>query len=630
MSCNWGTELWDQFDNLEKHTSWGIDFLERYTKFVKERADIELSYAKQIRSLSKKYHPKRNREDESRYTWFVAFAATLQQLNELAIQREDLAENLNAQIVCELTRYTQELKAERKSHFQDGRRAQQHIESSWKQLESSKRRFERDCKEAERAQHVSDKIDLDNKTDGEKRCSLKARQTAQQKQQAAEESRKDYVTSLNQFNQDQHQHYHTLVPVIYQRIQDMEERRIERIGEAMRSLAEAERKVLPVVSRCLDAMMEAAESIQPRKDTRQVVEVHKSGFDPPGDVEFEDYSATMRRSISESSYLDNRTEERRQSRKLWPFIRKTKLLTLLSSPRQPPPPPPTSPSPGGMANSPQSPPTATREPITQRLNDLMTSGYRTRKQCLRSLKRGLSLKLGSSPADCSHLPPEQRRKKLQGRINNMNQEIQREREQRDALLKMREVYERSPQMGDASSLEPRLDEVKQNLHRLEEELRRNQVWLSEADSRLSDHSTRRQSGGCGLNSQATTPGSTSLKQLDNRSPASRESPDGSYTEDHSAELHFKSRSSEFDDDFDDEEPLPSIGTCKSLYPFQGQNEGTLSMLEGELLSVVEEDKGDGWTRVRRNLEEEGYVPTSYIKVFLDSSAKGFVQNSRLV
>ncbi|KAF1389858.1 hypothetical protein PFLUV_G00077910 [Perca fluviatilis] len=630
MSCSWGTELWDQFDNLEKHTSWGIDFLERYSKFIKERADIELSYAKQIRSLSKKYHPKRSREDESRYTWCLAFAATLQQLNELAVQREELAENLNTQIACELTRYTQEVKTERKTHFQDGRRAQQHIESSWKQLESSKRRFERDCKEAERAQQVSDRIDLDNKTDGEKRCSLKARQTAQQKKQAAEESRKEYVTSLNQFNQDQHQHYHTLVPVIYQRIQDMEERRIERICEAMRSSAEAERKVLPVVSRCLDVMMDASEGIQPRMDTQQVVEVYKSGFDPPGDVEFEDYSATMRRSISESSYLDNRTEGRRHSRKLWPFIRKNKLLTLLSSPRQPPPPPPTSPSPGGVANSPQSPPPASREPITQRLNELMSSGSRTRKQCLRSLKRGLSLKLGSGPADCSHLPPEQRRKKLQTRINNINEEIQREREQRDALLKMREVYERSPQMGDAGSLEPRLEEVKQSLQRLDDELRRNQAWLSEADSRLSDHSSRRQSGGCGLNSQAMMPGSSSLKQLDNRSPASRESPDGSYTEDHSAELHFKSRSSEFDDDFDDEEPLPSIGTCKSLYPFQGQNEGTLSMVEGELLSVVEEDKGDGWTRVRRNLEEEGYVPTSYIKVFLDASAKGFVQSSRLV
>uniref|UniRef100_A0A8C2WND2 Formin binding protein 1 n=1 Tax=Cyclopterus lumpus TaxID=8103 RepID=A0A8C2WND2_CYCLU len=569
MSCNWGTELWDQFDNLEKHTSWGIDFLERYSKFVKERADIELSYAKQIRSLSKKYHPKRSREDESRYTWCLAFSATLRQLNELSDQREELAENLNTQIVCELTRYTQEVKAERKTHFQDGRRAQQHIESSWKQLESSKRRFERDCKEAERAQQVSDRIDLDNKTDGEK-----ARQTAQQKKQAAEESRKDYVTSLNQFNQDQHQHYHTLVPVIYQRIQDMEERRIERICESMRSSAEAERKVVPVVSSCLDVMMDAAEGIQPRMDTQQVVEVYKSGFDPPGDVEFDDYSASMRRSISESSYLDNRMEGRRHSRKLWPFIRKNKLLTLLSSPRQPPPPPPTSPLPGGVANSPQSLAPASREPIAQRLNDLMTSGSRTRKQCLRSLKRGCS-----GPADCSHLPPEQRRKKLQTRINNINQEIQREREQRDALLKMREVYEQNPQMGDADSLEPRLEEVKQSLRLLQ----------------VLERKGRRETGLY---------------------------PDGSYTEDHSAELQFKSRSSEFDDDFEDEEPLPSIGTCKSLYPFQGQNEGTLSLVEGELLSVVEEDKGDGWTRVRRNLEEEGYVPTSYIKVFLDSSAKG--------
>ncbi|KAM6892578.1 formin-binding protein 1-like [Xenentodon cancila] len=621
MSCNWGTELWDQYDLLEKHTSWGIDVLERYTKFVKERADIEQSYAKQLRSLSKKYHPKRSREEESRYTWCLGFVATLQQLNEVAAQREELAENLNMQIVCELSRYTQELKTERKSHFQDGRRAQQHIESSWKQLESSKRRFERDCKEAERAQHISDKIDVDNKTDGEKRCSLKARQAAQQKQQAAEESRKDYMTSLNQFNQDQHQHYHTLVPVIYQRIQDMEERRIERMGEAMRLSAEAEKKVLPVLSRCLDAMMDAAESIQPRKDTRQVVDLYKSGFDPPGDIEFEDYSTTMRRSISESSYLDNRTEARRQSRKLWPFLRKNKLLTLLSSPRQPPPPPPTSPLPGGVVVTPESPPPASREPITQRLNDLISSSSRTRKQCLRSLKRGLSLKLGSSQADGTNLPPEQRRKNLQSKINSINQEIQRQREQRDALLKMKEVYERSPQMGDASSLDSRLEEVKQSLQRLDEELRRNQAWLVEVDSK-SSNSSRRQSGGCGLNSQATTPGSSSSKQMDNRSPASRESPDGSYTEDHSAELHFKSRSSEFDDDFDDEEPLPSIGTCKSLYPFQGQNEGTLTMVEGELLSVVEEDKGDGWTRVRRNLDEEGYVPTSYIKVFLDSSAKG--------
>lgn len=39
----------DQFDNLEKHTQWGIEYLEKYTKFVKERSEIEINYAKQIR-----------------------------------------------------------------------------------------------------------------------------------------------------------------------------------------------------------------------------------------------------------------------------------------------------------------------------------------------------------------------------------------------------------------------------------------------------------------------------------------------------------------------------------------------------------------------------------------------------
>ncbi|XP_061674038.1 formin-binding protein 1-like isoform X2 [Syngnathoides biaculeatus] len=597
----------DQFDNLEKHTGWGIDFLEKYTKFVKERADIELNYAKQIRNLSKKYLPKRSREEDNRYTWCVAFGATLQQLGELAAQRELVAESLNSHVAADLSRFTHDLKAERKAHFQDGRRAQQHIENSWKQLESAKRRFERDSKEAERAQHSCDRMDnADNNADGEKRCSFKARQGAQQKQQTAQESKKEYLSTLKQFNQDQHQHYHTMVPVIYQRIQEMEERRIECVSSAMRLSAEAEKKSLPVVSRCLDAMVDAAESIQAQMDTRSVARAYKSGFEPPGDVDPEDFGASMRRSISESSYLDERAEGRRQSRKLWPFLRKNKLLNLLPSPRQPPPPPPASPSPGHAAAGPPSPPSSAREPIAQRLNDLMTSGSRTRKQCLRSLKRG-----GSAPPDCSHLPAEQRRKKLQTRIHHIGQEILREREQREALVKMKAVYQQNPTLGDGATLEPRLDEVRRSLHRLEEELRNNQAWLMEAEQ----------------GTEGSIPGT--LKQINATSPDSRESPDGSYTEDQSAEVRFsKSRSSDFDDDFDDDEPLASIGTCKSLYPFRGQNEGTLSMCEGELLSLVEEDKGDGWTRVRRNAEEEGYVPTSYIQVFVE--AKGFVQTSRLV
>lgn len=60
----------------------------------------------------------------------------------------------------------------------------------------------------------------------------------------------------------------------------------------------------------------------------------------------------------------------------------------------------------------------------------------------------------------------------------------------------------------------------------------------------------------------------------------------------------------------------------SCPPLAGHNEGTIAVAEGELLYVIEEDKGDGWTRVRRNEDEEGYVPTSYVEVFLETNAKG--------
>ncbi|XP_077080349.1 formin-binding protein 1a isoform X1 [Siphateles boraxobius] len=626
MSCSWGTELWDQFDNLEKHTQWGIEFLERYTKFVKERSEIELSYAKQIRNLSKKYQLKKNSKDEEeyKYTSCRAFLITLNELNDYAGQHEVIAENLSSQITAELTRYTQELKAERKSHFHDGRRAQQHIENSWKQLESSKRRFERDCKEADRAQHYFDKVDADinvTKADVEKRCSLKAKQQAQLRHQVAEDSKNEYLTYLQKFNKDQHEHYYTLIPHIFQRIQEMEERRVGRVRESMRVYTEVERKVLPIVNKCLDGMTKAAESIEPKMDSKQVVESYKSGFEPPGDVEFEDYSVSMKRAVSESSFLNARGESRRRSRsKLWPLLKRNKLMSLLASPRQPPPPPPTSPSPDGLLNGPQSP-QQPKEPLSQRLNDFMSTKHKM--HCLRSLKRGLSLKLGTGQEDYSHLPPEQRRKKLQAKLNDINKDIQKEMDQRDALTKMKDVYIKNPHLGDPDSIDPRLEEITQSLEKLQLEAHKFEGWLTEVERKLLEkgsESQRRQSNH--FDSQGNTPLTNNYGQ--NRERSSAHSPDGSYTEDPSTEttMQFKSRSTEFDDEFDDEEPLPTIGTCKALYPFEGQNEGTISMAEGEMLYVIEEDKGDGWTRVRRNEDEEGYVPTSYIKLFLDTNAKG--------
>ncbi|XP_063066964.1 formin-binding protein 1 isoform X12 [Engraulis encrasicolus] len=585
----------DQFDNLEKHTQWGIDFVERYTKFVKERSEIELNYAKQIRNLSKKYQPKKNsrEEEESKYSSCRAFLTTLNELQDYAGQHELVAENLTAQIIAELAKYTQELKSERKSHFHDGRKAQQHIENSWKQLEACKRRFERDCKEADRAQQYFEKMDADinvTKADVEK-----ARQQAQMRHQMASDSKGEYSSYLQKFNQEQNDHYYTIIPNIFQKIQDMEEKRIERLGESMRTFAEVDRSILPIVGKCLDGMTKAAESIESKNDSKQVVDSYKSGFEPPGDVEFEDYGQAMKKAVSETSLSNSRGESKpeksnKRQGKLWPFIKKNK------SPKQP------------------------REPLGHRLNDLMTS--KSKMHCLRSLKRGLSLKLGGGPEDFSHLPPEQRRKKLQAKIDDISKDIQKEVDQRDALTKMKDVYIKNPQMGDPTSLDPRLGEIAQNIDKLQAEVQKFEGWLAEVEGRMpakSDPPSKRQS--------AVFETQNNAPPVTNNCAQDRESPDGSYTEEPSSEPGqppVKPADPEFDDEFEEEEVLPTIGTCKALYPFEGTNEGTISITEGELLYVIEEDKGDGWTRVRRNEEQEGYVPTSYVEVFLDNNTKGLM------
>ncbi|XP_074149961.1 formin-binding protein 1 isoform X11 [Sminthopsis crassicaudata] len=550
---SWGTELWDQFDNLEKHTQWGIDILEKYIKFVKERTEIEISYAKQLRNLSKKYQPKKNskEEEEYKYTSCKAFISTLNEMNDYAGQHEVISENMTSQITVELTRYVQELKQERKSHFHDGRKAQQHIETCWKQLESSKRRFERDCKEADRAQQYFEKMDADinvTKADVEK-----ARQQAQLRHQMAEESKADYSSTLQKFNHEQHEHYYTHIPSIFQKIQEMEERRIVRIGQSMKTYAEVDRQVIPIIGKCLDGIAKAAESIDQKNDSQLVIEAYKSGFEPPGDIEFEDYAQPMKRTISETSLSNSRGDSKTELKfaskskgKLWPFIKKNK---------------------------------------------------------------------GAGPEDFSNLPPEQRRKKLQQKVDELNKEIQKEMDQRDAITKMKDVYIKNPQMGDPGSLDHKLIEVGQNIEKLRLEVQKFEAWLTEVEGRLPvrGEQARRQSG---MYEAQNTP------SVNNCAQDRESSPDGSYTEEQSQENELKMMATDFDDEFDDEEPLPTIGTCKALYTFEGQNEGTISIAEGEILYVIEEDKGDGWTRIRRNEDEEGYVPTSYVEVYLDKNAKG--------
>ncbi|KAF6724321.1 Formin-binding protein 1-like [Oryzias melastigma] len=620
---SWGTELWDQFDNLDKHTQWGIDFLERYAKFVKERLEVEQNYAKQLRNLVKKYCPKRSKDDEPRFTSCLSFYSILNELNDYAGQRELVAEEMAHKVYNELMRYSQDLKAERKHHLQEGRKAQQYLDQCWKQMDNSKRKFERECREAEKSQINFERLDNDiNATKSEVE---KAKNQFYMRTHMADESKNEYAAQLQNFNGEQWKHFNNAIPHIFKNLQHMDERRTVKLGETYRSFAEAERRVIPIVSKCLDGMVAAAKAVDERKDSILVVESFKSGFDPPGDFPFEDFSQNLSRTGSDGTISNTPKGERERDggqgprsdpkpplgkakNKLWLFGKKPKSPS--SSP------PPLRPPPFCQQSSSNLFPTPrfNSDLVSHYLSEIKTSVPRI-PQNLRGLRKG-----APSLEDYSHLPPEQRRKRLQQRIEELSRELQKQVDQRDALNKMKDVYEKNPQMGDPNSLQPKISETICNMEKLRSEIHKNETWLSEVEGKQSSRGDRRPSTD---NHQHT--------------PQGRESPEGSYTDDTSQEHHTPHRRPgptrptnpnpdphEFDDEFDDDDPLPVIGHCKALYSFDGKNEGTLVMAEDEVLYIIEEDKGDGWTRARKQSGEEGYVPTSYVDITMEKSSKGAV------
>ncbi|XP_058515766.1 cdc42-interacting protein 4 isoform X3 [Ochotona princeps] len=547
---DWGTELWDQFEVLERHTQWGLDLLDRYVKFVRERSEVEQAYAKQLRNLVKKYLPKRLPKDdpEAKFSQQQSFVQILQEVNDFAGQRELVAENLSLRVCLELAKYSQEMKQERKMHFQEGRRAQQQLENGLKQLETSKRKFERDCREAEKAAQTAERLDQDinaTKADVEK-----AKQQAHLRSHMAEESKNEYAAQLQRFNREQAHFYFSQMPQVFDKLQDLDERRASRLGAGYGLLAEAELQVGPIIAKCLEGMKVAAEAVDAKNDSQLLIELHKSGFVRPGDVEFEDFSQPMNRAPSDSSLgtpSDARPELRGQGRsraKRWPFGKKTKTV------------------------------------VTE---------------------------------DFSHLPPEQQRKRLQQQLEERGRELQKEIDQREALKRMKDVYEKTPQMGDPASLEPQIAETLSNIERLKLEVQKYETWLAEAESRVLSN----RGDSLGRHARPPDPPVSAPPDSDSHKTEGQDDNKASSQEPTSSEEGQDTPIyTEFDEDFE-EEPASPIGHCVAIYHFEGSSEGTISMAEGEDLSLIEEDKGDGWTRVRRKQGGEGYVPTSYLRVSLN-------------
>ncbi|XP_031357233.1 formin-binding protein 1-like isoform X3 [Photinus pyralis] len=598
---SWGTELWDQFENLSAHTLKGIDFLEKYGHFVRDRATIECEYANKLRKLVKSYQPKKKDEEEYQYSSCRAFKLLMDEVNDLAGQHEVVAENLLANVLKELTALTKDLRDERKRQLYEGSRLTQSLQNQIDELFRSKKAYDKAFKESEKAIENFQKADADynlSRAEVEKQ-----RLNMSYKSQACDTAKNHYADQLQRTNELQRQHYRSGLPEVFRQLQELDEKRIKNIKNFIYSAVETEKNVFPIINKCLDGITKAADIIDEKQDTILVIERFKSGFNPPEDYPFEDLSKS---NGSNPGSLQNVNS-------IQPRLKDGGLTVK-----------------GTFSGS----------KIKKRAGILNIFGSRG------------NATIADGKDDYSDLAPNQRRKKLIQKVEELQTKVTQETATRDGLMKMKGVYESNPALGDPMTVEGQLNECSHKLEKLQLDLRRYQGYLEDAtktgvqNSHSQNNSPRlvngsrqhRNSGGSGHDEESLSrsgsdssvanptlnhnkPSAPGTPQLNNHgcsnSPesglgTSRTSLPGADSDQDQYDGHPAENESEYYD------VLPSLGMCKALYAFEATSEGSIPMAENEELHLIELDQGDGWTRVRRlnGHCEEGFVPTSYIETTL--------------
>lgn len=210
----------------------------------------------------------------------------LSEITDLAGQHEVIAENMMESIVKNIGQLVREMKDERKRILCEGAEHQNNLNATLLQLAKAKKSYEKAFHDAKKAHDNFVRVDADYNLS---RAEVdKAKTMSNMKSQLCERSKSEYATQLQLTNKAQRGHFTEQMPMVFQRFQAMEERRIGCIKTFIRDSAVIQQNVNPIIDRCLEGIIEASNSIDIQVDCAFVVECYKSGIDPPGDLQFED------------------------------------------------------------------------------------------------------------------------------------------------------------------------------------------------------------------------------------------------------------------------------------------------------------------------------------------------------
>ncbi|CAF0941527.1 unnamed protein product [Rotaria sordida] len=659
INQSWSIELWDQFENVSKYTEKSLQFCEKYESFLKERSTIEDDYAKALKKLTKTYAPKLKEQEEfyNKYSYTVAFCSTLKELHDLALQHEIIAENLREHTIKKVQLTIKECREQRKKCLDEYNKIKRQLDKQYDLLTKSLRKYEECFESARRAKENYEKAheDLDLS-----RVQLeKARDLMTFKTKTCDDAHINYSSQVSQYNDIQHLFYEQQLPNILLDLQQLDQKRSDELKNIYFHFIQSHVEVLPRIQRCLDEMSKQMEQLNSYNDSQVVIDEYKSGYTIPSDEKVIDLNADDLPSILYNGHDQQIYNE---------FTRSNTLRSTNSECSHP----------NGIATiyAPSSHISRTQtlmriSGIKARKSNGATStirkffGNSTQKKLSNTANNGMAM----VNAPFSSLPPAQRMRKFQEQILNCKNELEKKQKAKEGLTKMKIVFQENPKFGDEQNVTQQIMTLDENIEKLLAEIKRFEAYISEieraristpSDIDLSLHShpiydSDQSTSNHNHSSSSQNRSSLYFRQharkfmnINRRWSTTVCPPDipedniydqpnefhclpsiTSMTVNQSdTTVHDGNGSFEDEDNDVDQtessyhEPLNQENHIKAcvLYDFNGlgingcQYINAASINVGENVEILEDDRGDGWTRIKKSDGSAGFVPSSYIRI----------------
>jgi len=429
---SWATDLWDQYDSVASYTQRGIDFIEKYGTFLDKYGKIEQEYAMKLRQLVKVYSTKKSHIgelEEQELTCHKAFRKLLNEHNDMAGQHEVIAENINNLVLDEVKPFVKTLKYDRKKYFQDATQMQSQLQVSRAALNKSKDKYHKSQSVEERARREFLKADADmnlSRADVEKH-----RSAFNIKSKECNDLKAEYMNQLQYTTDAENEYYNQNSPKVLQCLQEWDEKRINGMSEFIQKSIEVQRKVVPIINKCYEEVESAAKSMDYQHDAQAVIDMFKSGFIPPNQTTVNNIT-----NDSEISVISNLSSSSKPMRSY------PSHSTLIQD--------------------------STHEGI-----NVVDNGDSSNRSVFGTMTRKKSGKFGTlkgmfriGKEDYLDLPPNQGKKKVLSKLNEIQQKVSQETAVKDGLIKMKQVYGNNPTLGDPLSLENQLSENENQLKKL--------------------------------------------------------------------------------------------------------------------------------------------------------------------